>query len=302
MKLNLSRITDTVAVGRFCVTAVAFAIMIIGSGGRAGAVSDADLLHTVTDATKRRLVAVLGGGEGAKVMQESLAHLSDAEKTRALALSVYELDKNRQFGMRYNTPFLIVDLLEEDPSLITDPTELKAMIASETDARKFYILSSMARTLMDSIKGVDFIPEIAPMLYRNEPLAKMGGEYVFERLEHASYFAYDVIGGNLRALGADFVAPDVNLPYPDRIPVLVRWLRENWKGCEGLGLANTGARSDAMVNDPAPIAPVPSTSDHGTEVARGKSAPWIFGAMITGAVIPCAVIVRMCMKFVKPRG
>ena len=71
----------------------------------------------------------------------------------------------------------------------------------ETDARRFYLLSSIANQLMDTQKS-DFVVETAPMLFRPESLAKMVGEYHFENLSDASYNSYQMIIKNLKMQSA----------------------------------------------------------------------------------------------------
>lgn len=168
-----------------------------------------------------------------QVMREEMAGLSDAERTRAIALRIFDLDATEYGLKRYNAPSYAVRVLKEDPSFINDPKELKHLISQETDARRFFILATMANQLISS-HNFDFVVEMAPMLFRSEPLANMPGEYQVDSLNNASWFTYALIVKNLKALNADFVPPDENLPYPEKIPILVKWLRNNWPGCEAL--------------------------------------------------------------------
>jgi hypothetical protein len=182
--------------------------------------------------------------------RSSLQHLSDAERTRALILLTYDFATKKLGGrIMYNAPSMIDQMIGNDPTLISDPAELKRMIAAETDSKKFYILVSMAGQLIESHKA-DFVLEMTPMLFRNEPAADMGGEYYFESLSNVSFLAYGMITKNLKALNADFTPPDEKLPYKERIPVLVKWLKANWPGCENLG-ENTGRTQELRGAKPA---------------------------------------------------
>lgn len=178
-------------------------------------------------------------GDDARIleMRKDMGQLTDSEKTRALALYIFDLD-SEDGRMRAEASAPVDWVLGDDPSFVTDASELKKMLRDENDARKFYLLSGMAARLRDMQK-VDFIPEYARMLFRNESLARMQGEYVFKNLENASFFAHDAIINNLKTLNANFTPPDQELPYPEKISILVKWLKENWPGCEKLGVQET---------------------------------------------------------------
>lgn len=201
--------------------------------------SDKTLLEIAQHAFDKRK-AVKNEKLGIKAIREGMANLSDAERTRAMALRIFNLDDKDQGRMRYNTTSSVERVLKDDPSLIADPSELKRMIANEKDARKLFVLVSMAHQLMESQKS-DFVLEMAPMLFRHEPLARMSvdSEYYFENLSDASFFAYGSVIRNLKILNADFIPPNEKLPYPDKILILVKWLKGNYPGCEQLGEKKT---------------------------------------------------------------
>lgn len=196
---------------------------------------------------KRR--AVKNQKLGIEAIREGMANLSDTERTRAMALRIFDLDDKDQGRMRYNAPSSVEHVLNNDPDLIKDSSELKSMIRNEPNARKFYILVSMADQLMDSQKS-DFVVEMAPMLFRHEPLARMSvdSEYYFKNLSDASFFSYEMITRNLKILNAEFSPPDEQLPYPVKISILVKWLKENYRGCENLGEKKTTTRDLRKVN------------------------------------------------------
>ena len=178
-------------------------------------------------------------GDDARIleMRKDLEHLSDSEKTRSLALYIFDRD-SEDGRMRAGASAPVDWVLGDDPSLITDASELKKMLHDESDARRFYLLSGMAAHLSETQKA-DFIPEYARMLFRNEPLARMHGEYIFHNLGNASFYAYDAIVTNLKSLNADFTPPEQELPYPVKIKTLIKWLKANWPGCEDLIQSNT---------------------------------------------------------------
>lgn len=274
-----------------------FCVFVFFQVHQAKAISDEDLLITINDAIAKRY-ASHNQLKGIQIIQESLSHLSDAEKIRAMALEVYEMDKDRQFGMRYDTPSLVTDMLGEDPLLIRDPSELKKMMANEKDPRRFFILASMAGKLMLSIKGADFIQEMSPMLFKHDPLARMGGEYVFERLSNASFFTSDIITRNLKALNSSFPPPQEKLPYPEKVEILVKWLRENWKGCENLGMID--AKGDGRPFDKR--APRGSPQLEIFQTAEASSDPpstqWPMWTVLVGVCILAILIVKY-VKFSK---
>jgi len=214
---------------------------------RAEQLTDSQLLEISQKAFELRK-AVKNQNLAKEAIREGMANLSDAEKTRAMALRIFDLDAKDNGRMRFNAPSSIQNVLMNDPSLITDSKELEAMIARETNARKFFILASMASHFMDTQKS-DFVVEMAPMLFRHEPLAKMSvdSEYYFEGLSDASFFAYGMIVRNLKILNADFIPADNKLPYPDKISILVKWLKENYPGCEQLGDTKTTTQ-DLRIN------------------------------------------------------
>lgn len=238
--------------------------------------SDKQLLEIALRAFDKRK-AVKNQNLGIKAIREGMANLSDAQKTRAMALRIFDLDAKDQGRMRYNTTSSLEHVLMDDPTLITDSAELKKMIANETDARKFFILSSMADQLMGDQKS-DFVVEMSSMLFRHEPLAKMVGEYYFESLSDASFFAYNIIVRNLKLLNADFIPPDEKIPYPEKIPILIQWLKANYPGCENLGETTT-SQNLKKVDAPQPAEReqkrVPTQSEDQSSKHTSSGIPWL---------------------------
>ncbi len=183
-----------------------------------------------------------------KAVFDIFGHLNDSEKTRAVALRMFEFDRN-DGRLQHNTENVVMYVFDYDPNFISDPSELKAMMMSETNPRRLFLLASIANRLLITQKS-DFVVEMAPMLFRHEPLARMSidSEYYFENLSDASFFAYGMIVRNLKILNADFIPADEKLPYPDKISILVKWLKENYSGCEQLGEKKTTTQELGKVN------------------------------------------------------
>lgn len=207
--------------------------------------SDTQLMETA----KRIFTKSVAGKSAVKriqIIRDEFAPLSQAQRTRAMVLWLYDLDaKSRRPGQHVYPGSPIRNAMAEDPELLADPSELKRMIAAENDPRKFYIMSAPASQLMHKQKA-DFVVEMSHMLFRHGPVAStVHSDYYRPYYEDASYAAYVMITGNLHTLEAGFVPPDEKLPYEKRIPVLVDWLRHNWPGCEKLGLEEKATQSPA---------------------------------------------------------
>ena len=220
---------------------------------------------------------------------DTMGKLNDSEKTRAIALKMFEFDQN-DGRLQYNASNVIMYIFRYDPSFITDPSQLKELMMRETDARRFYLLSSIANQLMDTQKA-DFVVETAPMLFRHEPLAKMVGEYYFDILSDASFNSYGLIIRNLQVLNADFIPPDEKLPYPEKISILVKWLRANYPGCENLGeqTANSQVLKGVKTTEGPAVRqekrnPVPS-EDQSSKQASAGMAWWLISSAATILVI-----------------
>ena len=195
-------------------------------------ISDQQLIELAKQSFKK-FKAARTEPECKKAIFDTMGQLNDSEKTRAIALRMFEFDKN-DGRLQYDAASVVMYIFRYDPLFITDSSPLKELMMRETDARRFYLLSSIANQLMDTQKS-DFVVETAPMLFRHESLAKMVGEYHFENLSDASYNSYQIIIKNLKILNADFIPADEKLPYPDKISILVKWLKANYPRCENLG-------------------------------------------------------------------
>jgi hypothetical protein len=209
------------------------AILLVGSTlCFADSISDQQLVELVK-LSFNKVKSAKTEPECKKAIIDTMGELNDSEKTRAIALMMFEFDRN-DGRFQYDAANVVMYIFRYEPLFITNPSPLKELMMRETDPRRFYLLSSIANQLMDTQKS-DFVVETTPMLFRHEPLAKMVGEYHFENLSDASHNSYRMIIKNLNLLNADFIPPDEQLPYPDKIAILVKWLKSNYPGCENLG-------------------------------------------------------------------
>ena len=272
-KINHRIFTQLKSFSLFLMLNFVSALQIYGDG-----ISDVQLLKTVNLALELRNTEV-GDFNRSKAFRDAMSQFSDAERTRAIALKLFNLDE-LDGSWRPGFGSFGGDLLRADPSLIKDSSELKSMIGSEMNSRRFYLLYAMAGTFVHA-KNEDFIPESAHMLFRNEPLAKtnIDSEYYNQSLTNASFFAYEVILRNLEALAADFTPSDKKLPYSEKIPILAKWLKANWPGCEDLEAPQTTtnqiARGDSTHKRPVVRNDSETSIDEQSSKESPVSNPWL---------------------------
>ena len=210
----------------------------------------ANLAYDLRRAAKRQDTAI-------QAVRDAMAQLSDAEKTRALALRIFEVEK-RDGKMRFTRPFEVSDVMLADPTLIKDPTELKAMIRQETDPRKFFLLAAMANQLVAHQKA-DFIPAFHHMLFIHGAYGRVEGEYYYSHYWDVSLYAYDSIIAYLKILNADYPYSPQDKVTPEKILELAKWLKAHWPGCEDLEIPQ--AALDGKIPD-AEITPKPPEVQH----------------------------------------
>jgi hypothetical protein len=255
-------------------------------------ISDEDLLNISIESIERRKNA---SNEQTMVtaMRDGMVGLTDSQRTRSLALWLFHVEAtDPQWRMRPETGDAVRIILLKDPSLIIDASEVKKILASEVDPRKFYLLFSIAGPVMSAHK-VDLIPDISHMLSSSQPLALMNGEYYHDSLTNASYFTYNMIVKNLSLLGSEFQEPDQTLSYESRIRILAQWLKEKWPGCEGIEIpsqfSDDRPRKTLGENDKTPSR---TTDGRGKETPQGAGPqnienrlPWIIaGCLLVGVI------------------
>lgn len=171
--------------------------------------------------------------------REALEGLPDAEKLRALALALYEYDRDPEWAMSSRLGMGTAGALAQDPELISDYSELKRMIGSQQDPRKFFLLMS----LVPRNTRIDFLPEMAHMLLRDGRISKDEGEYTPSYSHDVSLYVYKSI---VNDLGSSRFQPPEDIPHESKVVVLGKWLKANWPGCENLQLAGTPGKSSRL--------------------------------------------------------
>jgi hypothetical protein len=172
---------------------------------------------------------------------EALEKIPDAEITRMIAAYVFSRDGENPFS-----DHVITRLLNAYPSLIQDDTEFRRMLMHEKDARRFHLLCSNLMSRVSGDKNADYIKEMAPMLMRDEPVGRAGGDYDSPAWHDVSIGTYNRILKQLRRAGAPFEEPDAGMRHEEKKLILARWLMDNWPGCENLEIPEISKN----VNDP----------------------------------------------------
>lgn len=170
--------------------------------------------------------------------------LEDSQKIKAIAFHLFDIDQSdSKLSMSAGSAVDATDALSDDPDFIHDWSSLGPMLEHELDSRKFYLLSKLVPWTKEASPH-DFIAERTHMLFADGRVTKREGEYTREYAGDVSKYAYLAITGRLRVLGADFIPPAKNLSHEEQVVILVKWLRDNWPGCENVGdeeplMANT---------------------------------------------------------------
>lgn len=249
-------------------------------------------------------------GEMIQILRDEFAPLDDAQRTRALVFWLYDLDANGKPGIRGRHPLpasSIEHAMREDPSLVSDPSELKHMMAGEKNGRKFYIMCFLADHFMRKHKA-DFVREISHMLHEHGPVAATEwGEMINPACGDASYIAYNAITNNLELMESNFVPPDKNLPYDARIPILVKWLKTNWPGCKELeDPGSPSSRIDRKTNAPQARPNKGTTTGNdakGSAAATSKNPKEMPKALPVAMIAAAlAVMVSLVWYFAKARS
>jgi hypothetical protein len=191
------------------------------------------------------------------------------------------------------------DLLKNDPNAIKDSSELRKLLATEDDPSRFFLLSKFSTSFI--IRGENFIPEESRMLFRHGRVAEQTNNTTYSKvLGDVSAYTYESIVNTLGFLHAPFDEATMlpnggQIPYPEKIQILAKWLRENWPGCENLGNAET--LSVESVHEPKrhvesetrPKKPLPLQTNE--EAANQPVAIKLWWLAITVGIIVLAVLV-----------
>ena len=202
-----------------------------------GQYTDEELTQIGTDALKIR--RKVHPNKRVTTFRKALEGLKDSEKIRAMALSLLDKEKNAKLPMSTQLGGSYVYVLGQDRELISDYSELRKMLKSETDPRKFYLVSVLIPWYID--KKHDYVASFSHMLFSSGPVTENVSEYARDYSGDVTYYAYISIVGNLKLLEADFTPPDKKIPHKERVLILAKWLKENWKGCEELKIPETSS-------------------------------------------------------------
>ncbi len=202
--------------------------------------SESELLEIGRDALRQR-AAIIDLERQKIVFRNSLQELSDAQRIKAVFYGALESENIPKFRMsNYSS---VLTFLNRDTEWVRDWSSLRRMLIEEKDPRKFYILSKMV-PFSTADQKFDFVAERAHMLFADGRVSKYEGEYTPPYAADVSKYAYTVINGNLRALGAGFDSPSKKLPHKEQVAILVKWLKENWPGCENLDVTEKVSAGD----------------------------------------------------------
>ena len=219
----------------------------------------------------------------AKRFGEMLADLSDEQKLRGMIALLRRGDESRRARGKpysFHAPGRSCMVIAENPDLISDPSALKRMLAAENDPRKFFLMERLAMSLLRHHK-TDFVPELSRMLFRDEICAV--AEYDAMKLPTSiGWQTYQAIVYNLQELGAGFRIPPRQpyIPERERQRMLAAWLRENWPGCENLGVADKSG----------PSAPNPENRLRSRPSARGTPSGAPDPPAAPGAGLPAWIL------------
>jgi len=198
--------------------------------------TDEDLAKIAKEAfaARARAGGLTNKEDAVQAFERPFRTLEDAQRVRALALSLYAIDESDpKWSMSASIVMGTSYALGDDPDFISDWSALRQMLKNEKDPRKFYLLSNLVPRTRDRERH-DFVEERIHMLFADGRVAKEEGEYTRTYAHDVSEYAYTAIVGNLRALGADFEPPAKNLPHEQQAVILANWLKENWPGCENI--------------------------------------------------------------------
>ena len=169
------------------------------------------------------------------VASKYLEGYTDVERLRGISVWMDRAKGTDRVWM----PNFAYDLLINDPDTIKDSSELRRLLASEENPERFFLLSLFSRCFTQ--RGENFIPEESRMLFRHGRVSQRTNNTTYAHvLGDVGAFTYERIVATLRTLKAPFdeatmVPNGGHGPYPPKIKALVKWLRENWPGCENLG-------------------------------------------------------------------
>lgn len=230
------------------------------------------------------------------LIPEALDKIPDGEMARMIAAYLFTREGENPF-----TDHVISGLLRAYPTLIQDDAEFRRMLTQEKDARRFHLLCSNLMGRVSGDKNANYIKEMAPMLARNEPVGRAGGDYDSPAWHDVSIGTYNRILKQLRRAGAPFEEPDAGMRHQEKKLILARWLKDNWPGCENLEIP----RASKDVKDPADKSPMdarerprkPPATDRSPEAGQDGTLRHLLGGV---AALLALAGAWFCLRRMKP--
>lgn len=221
------------------------------------------------------------------IREKAFAGLDDREKIRALAEWMF-----RKPLPQYNSiPSQAKKLLIAKEPVIQDYSELRRLMATETDSRRFYQLSTLSYTAEKY--GYDFMVDCAKGLFMEGVAADRGQSTTDHPLQSISMNTFSRITQRLRdesQVYKEEVHPElVKLDLEARNLALAKWLKTNWPGCENLEIPdNSDSEKDPVGNtsiDTRVKLRKPPVTDPPLNVAESYALRYLLGGVGTLVVL-----------------
>lgn len=275
---------------RFC----SITLMVLIPANLVFSQTDDELVKVAKDAYEARWNAT-NKEERVQIFRQYFHGFSDDLKLKAILLRLYDVDQNPKWSMSSEIIAGPQYVFAEDPNFIADWSALREMLNAEKSPRKFYLLSKLAPWSNKS-KQHDFVAERTHMLFEDGRVAKNEGEYTRPYAHVVSVYAYKAIVENLKALGADFEPPAVNLPHEEQAMILAKWLKGNWPGCENIEIPSRllGGEVRPRKSSTEKAKPSPSRMNEQTKetpqeakhMSRKSLLPWVIsGTLLVGILL-----------------
>ncbi len=237
--------------------------------------------------------------ERKQIREAALGGLSDSEKIRALAEWMFRQGNQSSVADR------AIQLLLSPDLEINDSTELRRLLKSETDSRRFYKLLVFT-SYFTSKKGETFLAERARGLMMEGPAADSGQSTSGLPLDSIMAHSYLAIIGNPELKESRFVqeiAPKLEESLiPVRAAELARWLKANWPGCESLEVPKAiSTRKPRSATLPGPRHPAARPEMELKAVPDPVEHPGIRVLWISGLVLLFLLVWKMARRPAHPK-
>lgn len=216
--------------------------------------------------------------ERAALREKAFAGLNDREKIRALAEWMFR----KQPPTHSESASAAGSLLIAPEPVIEDFTELRRLMADETDSRRFFQLFVLAPAY-DRKNHHDFMVDRARGLFMEGVAADRGQSTTDHPLDCISSYSFSYITQRLRDNNQDFkdkVYPALlKLDFTERNLALARWLKANWSGCEDLQLPAAGRDQKQRVSggpDTEAVKRSDGRAEGGESLPQARSFRWFW--------------------------